>query len=633
MKKWLMLGVGGLVLVALWSFSTRPAEAAPLSGTGRVSVVMRSGAWPLAQPISWSSGPALWLRPLDPLPKLSLICWPRRSRRRGGGSRHRRSRHRGRHRRRRVRSGQGRVTLLVAKRKEATGASWWESTSPQPMKEGQASGARPDQVTGVSSVGGVVAASTVEAAGLDKARPEDMVLSAWVTQELAAVSLGDRRLDRRLHTLVEQFAQQPTASIPQACGSWAPAKAAYRFFDNSRVSHGVILAGHRQACLERVADEEIILALQDTTSLDYTHHPRTQDLGPLENPDCQGMFVHSALAVSDAGVPLGLLDQQVWTRDPEAVGQRHQRKKRPIEEKESFKWLKGLRASLKGLPAQVCLVTVADREADIFDFFLDAETHETQVLVRAAWNRRLTDPPGYLWDQVARTSVRGRFTVEVGRAKDRLPREATVAVRFTPVTVRPPRHRLHEPGLYPLPLYAIEVREEDPPPGVEPLHWLLLTNRAVQSLNEAQRCVRWYGLRWLVERYHFVLKSGCRIEERQFETAERLKRCLGVYAIVAWRLLWLTYQARITPEAPCTVALETHEWQALYCYIHRTSILPAEPPSLNQAVRWIAQLGGFLGRTHDDEPGVKVLWRGWQRLHDITETWLLIHPPPDVGNA
>jgi hypothetical protein len=464
-----------------------------------------------------------------------------------------------------------------------------------------------------------------------------LTLRQWVTQELTTVSLRDTRLERRLRTLVTQLAQQPTASIPQACGSWKDTKAAYRFFANPKVSHAAILAGHRPAVLERMADEDLVLAVQDTTSLDYTHHPQTRDLGPLEHPAHQGLLVHSSLAVSAAGVPLGLLDQQVGARDPATTGKKHHRKKRPIEEKESFKWLLGLRATLPDLPATVCVVTVADREADIFDFFLEAEQAQDQgpyqVLVRAAWNRRLTDPPGYLWDEVARTPVQGTSIVEVGRAKDRLPRSATVTIRFAPVTVRQPSRRLHEPGLHPLPLYAIEVREPAPPPGEKALQWLLLTNRPVHTFAAAHQCVRWYGLRWLIERYHFVLKSGCRIEARQLSDADRLQRCLGVYAIVAWRLLWLTYQARTTPDAPCTVALETHEWQALYCYIHKTQTLPEQPPSLHQAIRWIAQLGGFLGRRHDGQPGVKVLWRGWQRLHDITETWLLFHPPPDVGNA
>lgn len=456
---------------------------------------------------------------------------------------------------------------------------------------------------------------------------------SWVAQEVAGVHLGDTRLDNRLGLLVEQLAQQPTASIPQACGTPAATKAAYRFFANDRVSHAQILAGHRQVCLARVAGEPLVLVLQDTTSLDYTAHPKTTGLGPLENKRCQGLFVHSALAVSAAGVPLGLLDQQVWARDPATVGKRHRRRSLPIAEKESYKWLRGLRATLPDLPPQVCVVTVADREADIFDLFGAAADQHAHLLVRSAWNRRLAGAKQYLWETVGATAVQGTAIVQVGRAKDRRPRAAVVEVRCSPVTVQPPRHRQHEPGLRPLALYAIEVREPQPPPQQAALHWLLLTNRPVADFAAAQECVRWYGLRWLIERYHFVLKSGCRIEERQLETSERLQRCLGVYAIVAWRLLWLTYQARETPEASCAVALKTHEWQALYCYLHKTPIPPPVPPTLRQAVRWIAQLGGFLGRKGDGEPGAQVLWRGWQRLQDIAETWALTHPPPDVGNA
>ncbi len=457
----------------------------------------------------------------------------------------------------------------------------------------------------------------------------------WVAQELKQGGLPDARLEQRMRRLVESLGARPTASIPQACGEWASTKAAYRFFDNDRVTHAAILASHQEACWERVQEAGLVLVVQDTTSLDYTDHPDTEGLGPLEHPQRRGLLVHSALAVSLEGVPLGVLDQQVWARDPQKVGQSEQRKQRPIEEKESFKWLQGLRASLKDRPEAVCLVTVADREADVFDFFQEAEQQGTQVLVRGSWNRRLDTPqPDYLWDAVGRTPVRGRFTVEVERGPDREPRTASVTVRFAPVTIAPPKHRRREPGLKPLELYAIEVREEAPPPRVkEPLRWLLLTNRPVESFPQARECVRWYSLRWLVERYHYVLKSGCRIEERQLGTAARLQRCLGVYALIAWRLLWLTYQARATPEVPCSVALEPCEWQALYSFIHKTSIPPADPPSLSQAIRWIAQLGGFLGRKGDGQPGVKALWRGWQRLQDITETWRITHPPPDVGNA
>ena len=366
-------------------------------------------------------------------------------------------------------------------------------------------------------------------------------VKAWITQELAAVDLGDRRLERRLVQIVERLASQPEASIPKACGSAAATKAAYRFFANRRVSPSAIVQGHRMATLQRMSDHSLILVLQDTTSLDYTHHPKTQGLGPLETKGRHGLLVHTSLACSEDGVPLGLLDQQVWRRDPQTVGQRHQRKERPTEAKESAKWLCGVRASLEGVPASVCVVTVGDREADIFDFFREAFLRDTQVLVRAAWNRRVAQPTGCLWEEAARTPVQGEEIIEVGRAKDRLPRQARATIRFTAVQVCPPRHRRKEAGLQPLPLYAIEVREETPPPKEKGIHWLLLTNRPVTDLEEARRLVRWYGLRWLVERYHFVLKSGCRIEERQLETGERLERCLAVYAVVAWRLLWATY--------------------------------------------------------------------------------------------
>ena len=402
-------------------------------------------------------------------------------------------------------------------------------------------------------------------AGRSAPRPGLRAWRQWVARELTRGGLPEARLEQRLHQLVALLGAQPSASIPQACGDWPATKGAYRFFDNNRVAHGAIMASHRDACQERMQEAGMVLVLQDTTTLDYTAHPDTEDLGPLDHPQRRGLFVHSALVTNLAGVPLGLLDQQVWTRDPKTVGKSKQRKQLPITEKESFKWLRGLRASLEEQPDEVCLITVADREADIFDFFQDAAEHGTQVLVRGSWNRRLDTPqPDYVWDAVGRTPVQGRYTVAVGRGRERPPREATVTVRFAPVTLAPPRHRRGEAGLTPLDLYAIEVQEETPPAdGSEPLQWLLVTNRPVESFAQARECARWYSLRWLVERFHYVLKSGCRIEERQLGTAARLQRCLGVYALVAWRLLWLTYQARVTPEAPCTIALEKSEWQAL----------------------------------------------------------------------
>jgi hypothetical protein len=184
-----------------------------------------------------------------------------------------------------------------------------------------------------------------------------------------------------------------------------------------------------------------------------------------------------------------------------------------------------------------------------------------------------------------------------------------------------------------LAVYVVDVHEVAPPAGEKAIHWVLLTTFPVETVAQAQRIVQWYSYRWLIERLHYVLKSGCKIEASQLRTEIRLERLLALYTLVAWRRLWLTYQARVTPDAPCTVALQSAEWQALFLFTQRRQRLPDTPPSRHQAVRWIAQLGGFLGRKSDGEPGVKVIWRGWTRLQDITETFTLLRPPKDVGNV
>ena len=182
----------------------------------------------------------------------------------------------------------------------------------------------------------------------------------------------------------------------------------------------------------------------------------------------------------------------------------------------------------------------------------------------------------------------------------------------------------------------VEVKEVDAPADVkEPLHWILMTTLPINSIDDAYRVVRFYTYRWLVERFHYVLKSGgCHFEDSQLRTVEALHRLLGVCSCVAWRLLWITYQARVTPDAPCTVALTKTEWQVLSVFINHSPSPSASPPTLQQAVRWIAQLGGFIGRKSDGNPGVKTLWRGWQRFQDILATWILLqNPDEDVGNV
>lgn len=236
-----------------------------------------------------------------------------------------------------------------------------------------------------------------------------------------------------------------------------------------------------------------------------------------------------------------------------------------------------------------------------------------------------------LWATLESAEVQQVREVEIGRSARRAPRRARLALRYARVEILPPRSRMQgqkrAQAAPRVPLWAVLVREEEAPEKEESIEWLLLSTRPLESADEAWRATEAYARRWLIERYHYVWKSGCGVEQLQLETAERLERALALYAIVAWRLLWLSYAARTDAEQPCTVALEPAQWQALY--VHHRRPPPPEPPSLGVAVRWIAELGGFVG-TKAQPPGVKTLWRGWRRLEDLTHGYLLAR---DVGNA
>lgn len=451
----------------------------------------------------------------------------------------------------------------------------------------------------------------------------------WAVNEFADADLGDLRRTQRLVQLADVLAQHPGATLPEACGSGAMLKGAYRFFDNEAIEPSDIVHSHVEATYSRLDAVPVVLAVQDTTEVDWTTLRATEGLGPLGHPACQGLFVHTTLAITPDRVPVGLVAQQVWARDPTEVGKRARRKQRPISQKESQKWLHSLEAvcTARDCCASTQFVSVGDREADVYDVLATERPAGVELLIRAAWNRRVSAPQRYVWGTVGAQPVVTDIVVHVPRRGPQPAREATLALRYCPVTVCPPRHRKAE-GLAPVALWAVQACEVDPPADVAPIEWMLLTTIATQTVDEAIERVQWYACRWGIEVWHRIVKSGCRLEARQFATAERLQRCLALYSVLAWRILYATMLARSVPEAPCSVLLEPDEWQALYCAIHRVSTPPTDPPSLGQAVHWIAQLGGFVGRRRSDRPGAEVLWRGFQHLSDLTTMYSIMRPHP-----
>ena len=464
----------------------------------------------------------------------------------------------------------------------------------------------------------------------------------WAQREFSAAELGDARRTARLVELARQLGERPEASLPQALEDSASLKAAYRFFDNADIAHEKILASHVASSIVRMRGCEVILAVQDTSFIDYSGHPDTEGLGPLQAKGGYGMLLHSTLAFTPQRLPLGVVALRQWARDATKVRQRLTRRTRAIEDKESHKWLESVQAvaALKqGMP-ETRWVSVADREADIFEFFSEAQGLGVDVLVRAAYNRNVQQPQAQVFATLAAAPLLGHKMLAVPASSTRKARTAKLEVRSCALTLEAPRNgRAH--GLQPLTLWGVWAFEPQAPEGVEPLDWKLLTSVPVTCHEQALERLDWYAARWGIEQWHKVLKSGCRIEMRQLESIERLQRLITVYAIIAWRIFYATMLSRLVPDIPCTALLQEEEWQALYCRIHRTPAPPAQPPPLREAVRWIAHLGGFLGRTGDGEPGTKTLWQGFQELIPMTEMYRIMKPhlrapsstPTDVGNG
>lgn len=459
--------------------------------------------------------------------------------------------------------------------------------------------------------------------------------ATWAEVEMETLDLGDPRRERRVVQMIEQFAASPGASIPKACGCEAETKAAYRALSSEETSAEEIRLAHARATVERTREHERVLVLQDTLSADFTSRPSIVGTGTLEKSYLRGVLVHSGVVVTPAGLPLGTIEQQVWSRPEKELGKRHTRRERPIEEKESFRWLEMVDAVESKLPHEVEAWVVGDREADIYELFAMERREGLELVVRCTQDRRVESEEGsYLREAVERSRVLGEMEVEVARSRKREARTATLRVQACTLKLEPPQNHPQRKQFSPVPVSVVRVWEiGTTPEGEEPIEWVLITTLPVRTLKRAVEIVQAYAQRWKVERYHYTLKSGCRIEDLQLKDVERIERALAIYSIVAWRLLFMTYVARIEPELPCTAVLEEDEWQALVV-IGAKKPLPEKPPTVREAVRMIAILGGFQGRKGDGEPGVKAIWSGFRRLMDFTYALQTLRLSPAlVGNG
>ena len=445
-------------------------------------------------------------------------------------------------------------------------------------------------------------------------------MMSWVENEMKASEMADKRLDKRLSLILNSFSENPEESIPSACHGWTETQGAYRFIDNDKVGVEHILQGHKEASLERIRQQTCVLLTQDTTFLNFAQEEDI-GLGTLRHTQSEHYLLHATVAFSASRVNMGVLKAKMWQRPDEPVA--HLRRKTPIEQKESIRWLESFEVAcqVQRQCPDTLIISIADREGDIHEWFVDAQNRDpkerAEFIVRAKCNRRTEQNTGeysYLWDELSEAPIISRLRFKTPRAGNKLSRSATLEVRVKEVEFCGRRGKSTQPVW----VYAVFAKEKSPPKGKTPIEWMLLTSLPVEDKRSADAIIGWYRCRWEIEIYFYTLKQGCLVERLRLETDKRLFNALAIYMVVAWRIHTITMLSREQPEVSSELLFSDKEWKIIYL-MQKKSKPPTKPPSLNAITRMLAQLGGFLGRKGDGEPGVKNIWRGYRALQNYVD--------------
>jgi hypothetical protein len=429
------------------------------------------------------------------------------------------------------------------------------------------------------------------------------------------------KLKKRLIKVLDVLTQHPLSSILSAAGSRSQAKAAYRMLANNGFSIDEVNKAYANATVERIAEHETVLLIQDTTTNDLNGHKKTKGLGYCDEFN-MGSLVHTCIAITHTGIPLGILAQKIDTRPQkkDTSASKVEKQHRPIEEKESYRWIETLNEVNPLIPPTVNAINICDREGDFYEFYASAVASDYKVLVRLVHNRNIQDHQKSL-DYIKTISPCGIIDTIIPRDTRRgiKSRKVKLDISFTSITFRKPeiRSEVHLPEE--ITATAVHVKENNPPEGIEAIEWFLLTTESVNNFDDAVRIVQYYVQRWKIERFHYVLKEGCQVEKVQERTFERQSSMIFLCSMIAVYIMALTYMSRIVPDIDCSVMFEDDEWKILYSAANKTKETPEKSYSIKEAVQYLAKLGRFAGAPSDGEPGVKVIWRGLDVLYTLVE--------------
>jgi IS4 transposase len=461
------------------------------------------------------------------------------------------------------------------------------------------------------------------------------MISDWVKDELSGICLGDKRLNSRVMNLLSAASKQPGCSLNKLFHTRAEIQACYRFFSNDLVDESKILAPHQEKTRERSSEQSVVLCLSDTTSLNYTTRKKLKDSGYISSNNAQGFFLHATIAITPERLHLGMIGQKFWSREKEKPkrDQKIHREHKSFNEKESYRWLEAYIESceLAGNCKKTQVVHVTDREGDIFEIFAEHESRSkigasAHFLVRSNHNRTvyLEKNTNDLYNHLEESKILSEFCFDAINREDNTIRRVRQTVQAQKVIIKS-RYGADKPNLTTT-LNTVYLKEIDPPEGVTPINWCLLTSLPIDTIENIKKIVEYYLCRWEIETFFKTYKSGCKVEEKSLRSAERLFPLFSLLLIVAWRVNYLLHISRVMPEISCDVFFEDSEWKAGYVSATRDRNHPTHPPTMKKMMDYIAKLGGYLGRNKDPLPGPKVIWVGICKLTNYADAWDLFGP-------
>lgn len=456
---------------------------------------------------------------------------------------------------------------------------------------------------------------------------------SWVDAEFETVNLGDQRLNRRAVYIVEELGLAPGRTIPQTFQSWGEIKACYNFFDNALVSDEKLLAPHKEKTIERIQEYPVVLLPSDTSEIDFTAKQAMVGRERLTNKHKKGLWLHATIAVTPDRLTLGIIDANFWNRDPEKADDSRAnltaRDKAPIEEKESYRWLQSYREACEIARAapNTRIINITDREGDIIEIFEEAQEQAKQALyanfiIRSQYDRRVEEmgPKSKkiykkLRDKLREASSLGEIEFAISSTEKRKGRKVTQDLKAVSITLKPKHKKFR------VQVNAVMAIEKNPPEGEDPLNWIFLTDLPIDTFENLIQVIKYYLCRWEIELFFKVLKSGCKIEERQLQTTERMKALLAIFMVLSWRVMFTMMLGRVCSEMSAGDLFEASEWKSVYKILNKKKALPRKPPKLSEFIIMVATLGGYVEQKGGEPPGVKTMWKGMARMVDFSIAW------------